>query len=98
MTMRSDLYIFTYNLDIVSYNLNEMNHRVSILGSEMVQVKDITQHLEYDVKNLRIVSYTTLVCGIAGTIGSAASIGMQLFHIWYQNVIKYYIQLFQTCV
>ena len=56
-----------------------MNHRVNVLDSEMVQVKDITKHLEHDVKNLRIVSYTALAFGIAGTIGSAASIGMQLF-------------------
>ena len=78
-TMRSDLNMVSNNLDVVSYDLNEMNHRVNVLDSEMVQVKDITQHLEHDVKNLRIVSYTALAFGIAGTIGSAASIGMQLF-------------------
>ncbi|KAK8893140.1 hypothetical protein M9Y10_021555 [Tritrichomonas musculus] len=77
--MRSDLNLVTNNLDIVSYDLNEMNHRVNVLDSEMVQVIDITQQLEHDVKNLRIVSYTALALGIAGTIGSAASIGMQLF-------------------
>ncbi|KAK8880649.1 hypothetical protein M9Y10_003332 [Tritrichomonas musculus] len=77
--MRSDLNMVSNNLDVVSYDLNEKNHRVNVLDSEMVQVKDITQHLEHDVKNLRIVSYTALAFGIAGTIGSAASIGMQLF-------------------
>ena len=58
------LNIVSNNLDVVLYDLTEMNHKVNALNSEMAEVKDITQHLENDVKNLRIVSYTALAFGI----------------------------------
>ena len=93
-TMRSDLNIVTNNLDVVSYDLTEMNHKVNVLNSEMTEVKDITQHLENDVKNLRIVSYTALAFGIVGTVSSATSIGMQLFPHGIKMISSFFRGLF----
>ncbi|WP_289705107.1 hypothetical protein, partial [Bacteroides acidifaciens] len=78
-TMRSDLNLVTNNVDVISYDVNEMNTVMESLKGRVSRTEQVTQHLEDDVDNLRIVSWTALAFGVAGTAGSIGSIGMQLF-------------------
>ena len=77
-TMRSDLNVLTNNVDVIDYDVKDINNRVNVLNAQMAETREITQHLEMDLKKTKIISYTALAFGIAGTIGSVASIGMQL--------------------
>ena len=77
-TMRSDLNMVTNNVDVISYDVQEMNTTIESLKGRVSRTETVTQHLEEDVDNLRIVSWTALAFGVAGTVGSIGSIGMQL--------------------
>ena len=77
-TMRSDLNIVSNTVDVVSYDLRDVKNNVETLNSEMAETKTITKYLKEDLDKTKIISYTALAFGIAGTVGSVASIGMQL--------------------
>ncbi len=77
-TMRSDLNIVSNTVDVVSYDLRDVKNNVETLNSEMAETKTITKYLKEDIDKTKIISYTALAFGIAGTVGSVATIGMQL--------------------
>ncbi|KAK8840029.1 hypothetical protein M9Y10_031314 [Tritrichomonas musculus] len=77
-TMRSDLNVLRNNFDVVSYDVQAISNKVDVLNSEMVAINLKTSSLEYDEENTRMISYVALAFGIAGTVGSAISIGMQI--------------------
>ena len=58
--MRSDLNLVTNNVDVISYDVNEMNTVMESLKGRVSRTEQVTQHLEDDVDNLRIVSWTAL--------------------------------------
>lgn len=70
--------MLTNNFDVVSYDVKDLTSKVDVLNSEMAETKRITQHLQEDIDETRIIAWTALAFGVVGTAGSAASIGIQL--------------------
>ena len=76
--MRSDLNMVANTVDVIDYDVKDVKLRVDVLNSEMAETKKVTQHLQEDIDNVRVVSNVALAFGVIGTVGSVASIGMQL--------------------
>ena len=77
-TMRSDLNMVSNTVDVVSYDVKDIRNNVETLNSQMAEQKQVTDCLQKDVEKNRIIATTALAFGVAGTVGSMASIGMQL--------------------
>ena len=77
-TMRSDLNIVTNTVDVVSFDVKSLTNKVDVLDTQMTETREVTQHLQKDVKTNRIIASVALAFGVIGTVGSSASIGMQL--------------------
>ena len=75
ITMRGDLNMVTNNVDVINYDVNEMNTTMESRKGRVSRTESITQYLEEDVDNLRIVTWTALAFGVAGIAGSTGSIG-----------------------
>ena len=77
-TMRSDVNMLTNTVDVVSYDVRDISGKVAVLNEQMVKTREVMQYMQRDIKTNRIIASTALAFGIIGTVGSIASIGMQL--------------------
>ena len=96
-TMRSDLNMVTNTVDVVSFDVKEIRNKVDTLDTEMAETKKVTQHLQEDLDNVRMVSNVALAFGVIGTVGSIGSIGMQLASNGISFATKAGMSMIQNC-
>ena len=75
-TMRSDLNIVTNNVDVMSYDVKEINQKVDSLGSAMVEQQLKTQYLKVKTDEIDIKANVGIALGVAGCVLGATGIGM----------------------
>lgn len=81
----------------MNVDVKDLRDNVETLNSEMAETKDITQHLQKDVEQNRIIAGVALAFGVLGTVGSAESIGMQLLSKGVQFTTKNGFNLLSKC-
>lgn len=64
---------------MIKVDVNYLTNKVGVLNTGMVEVKKITDNLKRDIKTNTVISSFEVAFGVVGTVGSVASIGVQLY-------------------
>ncbi|KAK8880947.1 hypothetical protein M9Y10_003653 [Tritrichomonas musculus] len=75
-TMRSDLNVLTNNFDVVSYDVKDITSKVDVLNAEMSETKRVTQHLQEDIDETRIIADVALAFGVGSVVTQIGSAGL----------------------
>ena len=103
-TMRSDLNVVANNFDVLSYDVGILRLDVNKLQMEMLEQQYITQHLQADMKSVKIMSGITLaftigtfLWDVAGTLLSDKGVNLGRRAIHGNDDVSHYTSLDDLC-
>ena len=76
-TMRSDLNMVANTQDVMVYDVDKLTKKVDNMDAELKNVENVVQHIQKEVKKLRIEAGFALAFGIAGTVMGGAALEME---------------------